>query len=315
MRIGNIMNHVHKIIMAEFRMRDRTQFSAINDHIDAKINHKPSDDLIYDIREMCAEELEDRVNFTWNTFKRVLDELRIDKTTISSGEVISEIEQYFPHEVPELFKFMVQSALRISPSKIPDLEGARDLVLNRVKADIELFFHSPTTQSRAQKTLPLTPSTIDSTPNFSSLTSDNEFKIILTERWVESQECVAGELHVAAIIMMGSLLEGVLYAKIKSDLASAKQSSSAPKDSRGKVKKLSQWTLREMIDVAHECQWIHKDGMDFVGSLHILRDYRNIVHPRKHLESGIVPDVDTCAMAWPVVRAAINDLIRSCSVT
>ena len=43
---------------------------------------------------------------------------------------------------------------------------------------------------------------------------------------------------------------------------------------------------------------------------HVLRDYRNLVHPWHQMARRYQPDEDTCKIAWQVVQAAINDLIE-----
>ncbi|MEH1058711.1 hypothetical protein V6U89_26305 [Micromonospora sp. CPCC 206171] len=41
---------------------------------------------------------------------------------------------------------------------------------------------------------------------------------------------------------------------------------------------------------------------------HVLRNHRNLVHPKKQLKQRYAPDADTVRIAWNVVVAALNDL-------
>ncbi len=265
---------------------------------------------INEIENLCVEDLINRADRAWEAFQKVISKYGIEK--VSAGKVKTDINNRLTDSICELNGRIAAAGERIHFTRMPNVEKGLKEAIQRVNTEIDLYFDIGQ-QLTSQKTNGIS-AMKDPVPNFHSLSSNSRLVEILTERWNEAQKCVAEELYVAAIIMIGSLLEGVLYAKIKSNWASAKQSSRAPTDSKRSVKKLSRWKLSEMIDVAHDCQWIQKHAVDFSGTLHILRDYRNIVHPRKQLKSGITPDVDTCAMAWPVVRAAINDLIRSCSV-
>lgn len=88
----------------------------------------------------------------------------------------------------------------------------------------------------------------------------------------------------------------------------ANTSASAPihKDT-GKVKKFHEWTLNDMIKVAHEENWIDLDVKRFS---HSLREFRNLVHPYEQMVSQVFPDGDTCSICWLVVQAAVNDLAR-----
>jgi hypothetical protein len=76
---------------------------------------------------------------------------------------------------------------------------------------------------------------------------------------------------------------------------------------KGKVKPIDKWTLYDLIRVAHDCNWLDKDIKDFN---HNLRDYRNLVHPRKQREEEFYPDEDTCKICLEVVKAALNDIMN-----
>jgi len=142
-------------------------------------------------------------------------------------------------------------------------------------------------------------------PDFAVLTNDDSLGSILHERWIEVQKCVDANAHVAALVMMGSLLEGALLAVVHANPAKSNRSKSSPKDKNGKPKPFHEWMLSALIDVAHECGWIQADVKAFS---HALRDYRNMVHPWHQRAMRMTPDKDTCAICWEVVRAAVNDL-------
>jgi hypothetical protein len=56
--------------------------------------------------------------------------------------------------------------------------------------------------------------TPDTTPKFDPLISDAKMQAILTRRWQECGACVRSGAPLAATVMMGGLLEGLLLAKI-----------------------------------------------------------------------------------------------------
>jgi hypothetical protein len=58
-------------------------------------------------------------------------------------------------------------------------------------------------------------STSDAAPDFSPLTSDADMKAILERRWIECTKCVSVKAHLAAIVMMGGLLEALFVARAK----------------------------------------------------------------------------------------------------
>ncbi|MDI6872297.1 MAG: hypothetical protein QME79_13295 [Bacillota bacterium] len=149
-------------------------------------------------------------------------------------------------------------------------------------------------------------------PDFLRLVSEPKLANILTFRWEEAQRCVSSGAYLAAVVMMGSILEGVLLYRAESNQAAACRAKSAPRDRAGKTKLLEDWTLSDLIDVAHEAGWLQGDVKRFS---HALRQSRNLVHPYMQRALGEWPDHDTCAICWQVVRAAVADLLQIDSVS
>jgi len=145
-------------------------------------------------------------------------------------------------------------------------------------------------------------------PNFISLKLEAGLGEVLSRRWEESQKCVNSQAYVAAIIIMGSLLEGMMLAVMQQFPGEANSSKAAPLDPKtGNAKHLSQWTLSDMINVAHERGWI---GLDVKKFSHSLREFRNFVHPYQQWMLKDNPDKDTCDISWLVVQATSNDLAK-----
>jgi hypothetical protein len=131
---------------------------------------------------------------------------------------------------------------------------------------------------------------IELTASLSQIVSDRQFGDQLRGRLEEAHRCWQSGSPTAAIIMLGSVLEGVLY-----DVAvSRHMTGKAPTDH-----------LESLINLAHDNRWIAKDVVDYA---HVLRDHRNLVHPRKQWKQAYAPKDDTVAIAWRVVVAALNDL-------
>lgn len=128
------------------------------------------------------------------------------------------------------------------------------------------------------------------TTSLTSIVSDERFGRQLRSRLDEAHTCWSAGASTAAIIMLGSLLEGVLY-----DLLRTRREGD---------EKLTD-NLKQLIDLAVEKGWIARDVADFA---HVLRDYRNLVHPKKQEADSNNPDQDTVRVSWNVVVAALNDL-------
>ncbi len=80
------------------------------------------------------------------------------------------------------------------------------------------------------------------------------------------------------------------------------------KNKEGKIKQFREWTLNNLIDVAHEIGFL---GLDVKKHSHSLRDFRNYIHPHQQMISGFTPDKDTAQISWKVLQAAIADLSKA----
>ena len=116
------------------------------------------------------------------------------------------------------------------------------------------------------------------------------------QRLTEARICHGAGAFMAAVIMLGSLLEGVLVA-----VADERLKGKPPKS-------LDVIGLEELINLAHKMGWIQVDVQ--VSSV-LIRRYRNFVHPRAQLRMVDPPDADTLDICWPIVNATLNDLAAS----
>ena len=176
--------------------------------------------------------------------------------------------------------------------------------------EIFLVGVDPSLRERKASASPTKPQTrsLEIPPNFPSLVSDSTFGEILTQRWYEAQQCVNAEAYLAAVVMMGSILEGALLHKVEFNPAAANQAKRSPKDRKtGKPLPFHDWGLSALIEVAHELGWLQGDVSRFS---HALRESRNLVHPYMERALGDRPDRDTCSICWQVVRAAVSDLLE-----
>lgn len=153
--------------------------------------------------------------------------------------------------------------------------------------------------------------TDDLAPDFSPLAGNQEMRDILTRRWQECCKCVNADAHLAAIVMMGGLLEALFVARankmsVKDPLINA---SSAPKDKvTGKTLNYQEWMLDSYIKVAHELRWITESAKEVAD---VLKEYRNYVHPEKERRHGIVLALNDSTMFWSVTKALVRQLLMS----
>lgn len=137
---------------------------------------------------------------------------------------------------------------------------------------------------------------------------DSVISRLLQCRVDEMRSCPKLQAPLAIIFLIGSSLEGLLLAVALSSPQQFNTSQSAPKDKTGKVKKLPDWTLSDLINVSYSVGLLDRDVKEFS---HVLRSYRNYIHPYEQLSQGFEPDDHTTDICWQVFRAAFHQLKRN----
>lgn len=132
---------------------------------------------------------------------------------------------------------------------------------------------------------------------------------VIQQRWLEAQRCQHAGAFLAAVIIMGSILEALLLARCSASPSQAHQSSASPKDHRsGKAIAIHEWSLSALVDVSVSNAWLKTDRGGFS---HALRQSRNIVHPYEQARTGANFDEATCKVCWQVLNASVDDLLAS----
>jgi hypothetical protein len=143
--------------------------------------------------------------------------------------------------------------------------------------------------------------------DFESLVKDKTLAGLLRSRLEESRKTRQAGAYLSTIVLLGSILEGVLLEKVMQNPQVAGNANSAPKE-RDKTLSFDKWTLDSLIAVAHECGWLDRETHSYAI---VLREYRNLIHPREQIKRSLYPDADTCDMSEIVVRTALADLKRA----
>jgi hypothetical protein len=150
--------------------------------------------------------------------------------------------------------------------------------------------------------------TADTPPNFALLIKDADMKTILERRWIECIRCIAADAPLAAVVMMGGLLEALILARINAlrDKSSVFTAKAAPKDKGGKTLLLKEWTLQHYIEVAHELRWITHAAREISV---VLRDYRNYIHPQKEHSHGVSLRAGDAQLLWEISKSISRQII------
>ncbi|WP_158893117.1 hypothetical protein [Amycolatopsis anabasis] len=143
------------------------------------------------------------------------------------------------------------------------------------------------------------------------IVTDTDLVPLLNQRVREIYACRDTSCYLAAIILSGSLLEGILLDaaetrpipdELWNDAEVKKRNIKKPRNS-------GDWKLYALTYVAHRLGWIDSDVHEVIDAL---RKFRNLVHANEQRRIiGDVPDEDTLNIYWPIVVGTINDLGRT----
>lgn len=129
---------------------------------------------------------------------------------------------------------------------------------------------------------------------------------ILKIRIGEAESNIKVGCSLSAIILIGSVAEGILLGvatKYPRDFNTVNRAPTNRND--GKVKPFNAWTLNDFIESAYELDIIHEDVKKFS---HILREFRNYIHPYQQLCSKFSPNIHTAAICLQVLKALITQV-------
>lgn len=130
----------------------------------------------------------------------------------------------------------------------------------------------------------------------------------LNLRFDEIKKGINSIAPLSVIFLSGSSLEGILLGFASKFPKEFNQANSAPKDKEGKVKSFNEWTLSNFIDTANEIGLLKEDVKKFS---HVLRDFRNYIHPYEQISKNFNPDIHTAKLCWQVLKVAVIQLSKN----
>lgn len=139
--------------------------------------------------------------------------------------------------------------------------------------------------------------------NVSTLPIESALIPYIEIRIEEIKLCMKIKSSLSTIFLIGSTLEGILLGMASKKPALYNQAKSAPKDSKtGAALDFSKWTLSNFIDVSFEVGFLKEDVKKFS---HVLRDFRNYIHPYHQMSRNFLPDEHTAKICFQVLKAAL----------
>jgi hypothetical protein len=130
---------------------------------------------------------------------------------------------------------------------------------------------------------------------------------VLVARMKEAHACIGAEAYLAAVILCGSVLEGMCLGFGKGNIERVNRGYGAARNGKA-APRLTDWKLVDWIEVLRHLG-IFSPNIERFG--HALREFRNYVHPAEQVRSGFSPDLHTARIAFQVVVAAAEDLGRA----
>lgn len=144
------------------------------------------------------------------------------------------------------------------------------------------------------------------TIEWNQLYIENALLPVIKQRVAEISTCLKNNAALSVIFLCGSTLEGLLLNVVREHPREFNTSASAPQKDQ-KVKPLQEWTLDNLINVAYEVGFIDLDVKKFS---HVLRDFRNCIHPYEQMARNFNPTIETAKISAQVLKAAISQICK-----
>lgn len=127
----------------------------------------------------------------------------------------------------------------------------------------------------------------------------------LIGRMHEASSCISVKAHLAAVILAGSVLEGMClgFGIRHPEIVNRGYADQFGKD----APMFHEWKLIEWIAVLAKLQ-VFTPNIEKFG--HGLREFRNYVHPSEQLAHKFIPDARTAQIGFQVVIAGAEDMAR-----
>jgi hypothetical protein len=146
-------------------------------------------------------------------------------------------------------------------------------------------------------------------PDFSRLTVTMPgLDYIIASRWKEAQICQHAGSYLSAIILMGSILEALIFSRAMINAAETLRSKESPREKDGKIKPLQDWNLNELLLVAIDMGWLKARPGDFNAAL---RKFRFLVQPWGEASCQVEVSAEVSQASWKILNKSVEDLLQS----
>jgi hypothetical protein len=141
---------------------------------------------------------------------------------------------------------------------------------------------------------------------FDFLGLEPRLKEVLKYRFEEMLACMKNNIPFSAILMIGSILEGILISVASQHSSQFKETLQGYKKSKNSLP-FNSWSLADLIDVSYKLGYLSENVKKFSD---VLRDFRNYIHPKKQVKAKFQPNMHTAKICEQVLYAAISDLSK-----
>jgi hypothetical protein len=149
-------------------------------------------------------------------------------------------------------------------------------------------------------------------PDFALWIDDPALARLVQERWTEAHLCLEAGAYVAATVLLGSILEGVLCRLVGRRPAAVAQSSHCPRDAAGQIRPLRDWAVADLVAVACDRGWLNREALRFAPQL---TEFRALLHPVHQWQQGVSPDAGTCRVCRQALLAVLRELRQDASLS
>jgi hypothetical protein len=244
-------------------------------------------------------------------FEAIVEETKRHGPTRDANDVLPALiigEEFGYHYFQEGIQeqndhFVVQSATvveRIMDFTSVDEDWATKIAQEQVERSRILTVPASTPDSSAASR-----KADDTMPDFRFM-QHAKLKKIVERDYSELQRVKTVGAAKSRLVLCGGLIEALLLDALLRDEQKANSATRSPKLKGGiQVKPLVEWNLGEVIDVAVELRVIETDAQQFS---HGVRNYRNLIHPGKEMQSNQKVATEEADISEKVLEIVIREL-------
>ena len=228
-----------------------------------------------------------------------------DKYSFNGDSKAKHLRAFWEIESDHIVGTVLEALLEVWKYEIPEPDAVSIKGCDKAKTTIARLLGRDVVEEKTEEDF-----LRENLPNIdvSKLGLNTDLMGVIKHRLEGIMICLAHDAPLAAILLSGSVLEGILLDVSSWNPQKFNQAKYAPKNKANAVRRFPDWSLSDLINAAHEQDVLKLDVKKFS---HSLRYFRKYIHPHEQACSRFQPTKHTAEIWFHVFKAAAAELTDS----